>query len=72
MTILASAGAQCNHIEHVATQVPYVITVSACCTVGFLIAGATQNGWFGLASSLAVMALVMFIIRAKVTKPRES
>ena len=71
-TILASAGAQCNHIEHVATQVPYVVTVAACCTVGFLIAGATQNGWLGLASSLAMLTLIMFIIRAKVSLPRES
>ncbi|MBQ7475956.1 MAG: Na+/H+ antiporter NhaC family protein [Selenomonadaceae bacterium] len=66
-TILASAGAQCNHVEHVATQVPYVIVVAACCTVGFLIAGVTQNGWLGLCSSLACIAAVMFVIRAKVT-----
>ena len=33
-TILASAGAQCHHIDHVSTQVPYVLTVSACCVIG--------------------------------------
>ena len=65
-TILASAGAQCNHLEHVATQVPYVLTVSACCVVGFLVDGFTQNGWLGLAVSFACLVLVMFIIRAKV------
>ena len=68
-TILASAGAQCNHLEHVATQVPYVIVVALCCTVGFLVAGVAQNGWLGLAASLACIALAMFVIRAKVSEP---
>ena len=71
-TILASAGAQCNHLEHVATQVPYVIVVATCCTAGFLVAGVTQNGWIGLAVSLACIALAMFVIRAKVSAPREN
>ena len=65
-TILASAGAQCSHLEHVATQVPYVLTVSACCIVGFLVDGFTQNGWLGLAVSFACLVLVMFIIKMKV------
>ena len=65
-TILASAGAQCSHLEHVATQVPYVLTVSACCIVGFLVDGFTQNGWLGLAVSFACLVLVMFFIKMKV------
>lgn len=65
-TILASAGAQCSHLEHVETQVPYVLTVSACCVVGFLVDGFTQNGWLGLGVSFACLVLVMFIVRAKV------
>lgn len=65
-TILASAGAQCNHLEHVETQVPYVLTVSACCVVGFLVDGFTQNGWLGLAVSFACLCGVMAFIRAKV------
>lgn len=65
-TILASAGAQCHHIDHVSTQVPYVLTVSACCVVGYLVAGITQNGWLGLGASLACLALVMIVVRAKV------
>ena len=71
-TILASAGAQCNHLEHVATQVPYVVVVATCCAAGFLVAGITQNGWIGLAASLACIALVMFVIRAKVNPPAEN
>ncbi len=65
-TILASAGAQCNHLEHVETQLPYVLTVSACCVVGFLVDGFTQNGWLGLAVSFACLCGVMAFIRAKV------
>lgn len=65
-TILASAGAQCHHIEHVSTQVPYVLTVSSCCVVGYLVGGITQNGWLGLGAGLAALALVMIVVRAKV------
>ena len=65
-TILASAGAQCNHLEHVETQVPYVLTVSACCIVGYLVDGFTQNGWLGLATGIGCLAVVMFIVKMKV------
>ncbi|MBR6713223.1 MAG: Na+/H+ antiporter NhaC family protein, partial [Selenomonadaceae bacterium] len=65
-TILASAGAQCHHIDHVSTQVPYVLTVSSCCVVGYLVAGVTQSGWLGLGISLACLAVVMAVVRAKV------
>ena len=65
-TILASAGAQCHHIEHVATQVPYVLTVSGCCVVGYLVSGVTESGWLGLVVSLACLAVVMAVIRAKI------
>ena len=65
-TILASAGAQCHHIDHVSTQVPYVLTVSACCVVGYLVGGIMENGWFALGVSLACLAVVMIVVRAKV------
>ena len=42
-TIMASAGAQCNHINHVSTQVPYVLTVAAISFVNYIIAGFVQN-----------------------------
>ena len=42
-TIMASAGAQCNHINHVSTQVPYVLTVAAISFVTYIIAGCVQN-----------------------------
>ena len=65
-TILASAGAQCHHIDHVSTQVPYVLTVSSCCVVGYLVAGVTQSGWLGLGVSLACLAVIMAVVRARV------
>ena len=65
-TILASAGAQCHHLDHVATQVPYVIVVSMCCILGYIVDGLTQNGWAGLAAGFAALFVAMFIIRAKV------
>ena len=67
-TILASAGAQCNHLEHVATQVPYVLTVSACCVVGYIVDGFTQNGWLGLITALICLGIVMAVISAKFPK----
>lgn len=65
-TILSSVGAQCHHIDHVSTQVPYVLTVSACCVVGYIVGGVTLNGWLGLGVGLACLAVVMIVVRAKV------
>ena len=65
-TILASAGAQCHHIDHVRTQFPYVMVVSACSLVGYLVDGVTQDGWMGLAAGLICLSAVMLFIRANV------
>ena len=42
-TIMASAGAQCNHMNHVSTQLPYVIVVAVISCVTYVIAGFVQN-----------------------------
>ena len=65
-TILASAGAQCHHLDHVGTQVPYVIVVSICCIIGYIVDGFTQNGWAGLAVGFAALCVAMFVIKSKV------
>lgn len=64
-TILASAGAQCNHIDHVSTQIPYAMLVSACCLVGFLAAGIFHNGWIGLIVGFVLEGITMTIILFK-------
>lgn len=42
-TIMASAGAGCDHLQHVATQIPYCLVVAACCFVGYLVAGFSNG-----------------------------
>ena len=63
-TIMASAGADCNHIGHVSTQLPYALTVAAVSFVGFLLAGFVQNVWIVLPVSLALMLATLLGIRA--------
>lgn len=64
-TILASAGAQCDHINHVSTQIPYVLCVAGCCVVGYLASGITQNGWIGTAVGILVLIAVMVVLDKK-------
>ena len=65
-TILASAGAQCDHLDHVSTQLPYVMTVAACSLIGYVVDGFTGNGWMGLGAALACLLAVMTVISSKV------
>ena len=58
-TILASAGAGCRHIDHVATQMPYALIVAVCAVVGYLTAGALGNGFLGLAVAAGALAVAM-------------
>ena len=69
-TILASAGAQCNHINHVSTQIPYALTVAACCFVGYLAAGITANGWVGTLLGLVLLMIVLTVIAGKTKKAK--
>ena len=63
-SIMASAGAQCNHLDHVATQLPYVLTVACVCVVGFIVAGFVQNVYITWVVSLALMLGVLFALRS--------
>lgn len=69
-TIMASAGAQCNHINHVSTQLPYALTVAAVSFVTFLLAGLIQNALITLPIGIVLMILVLFVIK-KVTANAE-
>lgn len=64
-TIMASAGAQCNHVNHVSTQLPYAITVAAVSFVTYIVAGFVQNAWISLPVGMVLMFLVLFVIRQK-------
>lgn len=65
-TIMASAGAQCNHVNHVSTQLPYAITVAAVSFVAYLVAGFTQSAWISLPVGIILMAGVLFVIRKNI------
>ena len=62
-TIMSSTGAQCNHLNHVGTQIPYVLTVAAVCFVSYLIAGFIQNVVVNLIIAIILMVAVLFIIK---------
>lgn len=62
-TIMSSAGAQCNHINHVQTQIPYAVTVAAVSFVGFIIAGFVQNWMIALPIEIVLMLGVLFLIK---------
>ena len=67
-TIMASAGAQCNHLDHVATQLPYVLTVASVCVVGFIVAGFVQNVYITWVVSFVLLIAVLFVIRSLTRK----
>lgn len=68
-TIMASAGSQSNHINHVTTQLPYAITVAAVSFVCYIIAGFIQNAFIMLPLSIVLMVLTLLIIK-KFTKEK--
>ena len=63
-TIMASTGAQCDHVNHVSTQLPYAFTVAVVCAVGYLLAGFVQNVFVVLGCSILMMLGVLFMIRS--------
>lgn len=62
-TIMASTGAQCDHVNHVSTQLPYALTVAVVCALSYLIAGFVQNVLIVLGASIVIMLAVLFFIR---------
>ena len=62
-TIMASAGAQCNHVDHVATQLPYAITVAAISFVCFIISGFLPNIWIVLPVGIILTIGTLFVIK---------
>ena len=67
-TIMSSAGARCDHISHVSTQLPYAITVAAISFICFLIAGFIQSAWIVLPIGAALTVLTLFVIKMATKK----
>ena len=68
-TILSSAGAKCNHLRHVATQIPYATLVMIVCFVGYVIAGFTKSPWISLALGVALIVIaVLVLVRMEASK----
>jgi Na+/H+ antiporter NhaC len=53
-TILSSTGADCRHISHVATQIPYALTTASVCFVGYIVAGVTAPLGFGVSVGITL------------------
>ena len=67
-TIMASAGAQCDHINHVSTQLPYALTVAGVSAVSYIIAGFIPNWYIALPISLVLMIGTLFVIKVITNK----
>ena len=67
-TIMASAGAHCYHLNHVATQIPYGVTVAAVSFVSFIIAGLVQNVVVCMIIAIVLMVATLLVIKAIVSK----
>lgn len=62
-TIMASAGAQCNHVNHVSTQLPYAMLAAAVSFVSYILAGFIQNAFITLPISMVMMLCVILVIK---------
>ena len=67
-TILSSAGANCNHLRHVETQLPYATLVAGICLLGYLVAGFTASPWPSLIGGIAIAVIIILVMRVVQTK----
>ena len=63
-TIMASAGAQCEHVNHVTTQLPYAITAAVVSFVTYIVAGFVQTAWIALPVGIVLMLGVIFVMKS--------
>lgn len=64
-TIMASAGAQCNHVNHVNTQLPYALSVAGISFISFVVAGVTRSALISLALGVVLIVGGLFIMKKK-------
>ena len=70
-TIMASAGAQCDHVTHVSTQIPYAILAAAVSFVTYIVAGFVKTAWIALPVGIVLMLIVLFVIKMMNPMPVE-
>lgn len=70
-TIMASAGAQCDHVTHVSTQLPYAILAAAISFVTYIVAGFVKTAWIALPVGIVLMLIVLFVIKKMNPMPIE-
>ena len=71
-TIMASAGAQCEHVNHVSTQLPYAITAAAVSCVSYIVAGYVRNVVISLIVAVVLMLATLSVIKMTAAKSRKS
>lgn len=64
-TILASTGAECQHIKHVETQLPYATLVAVVCAVGYLISGFTRTPWISIVVGIALLNAAVTVLSGR-------
>ncbi len=71
-TIMSSACGQCNHLNHVSTQMPYAITVAAISFIMFVISGFVQNIWICLPLGIVLTVGTLFVIKLLTNKKKNA
>ena len=70
-TVMSSAGAQSNHINHVTTQMQYAVVVAVVSAIGYVIAGFVHIWWLVLGISAVLLLVVLFVIKAVASDERD-
>ncbi len=70
-TIMSSAGAQCVHLNHVSTQLPYALTAAVLSAITYLVAGLTKNVFISLIVGFALMVITLYALQRMTGKEKE-
>lgn len=70
-TIMSSAGAQCVHLNHVSTQLPYALTAAAVSALTYLVAGLTKNVYVSLLFGVVLMIITLYVLQRLTGKEKE-
>ncbi len=62
-TIMASAGAQCDHMNHVSTQLPYAVLTAVVSCAAYVLAGFVQSAWIALPIAIVSIVLIILLLR---------